>query len=139
MEPFIEVTVKHMKKMEDGTVKKVAELYLVKAYSFTEAETIISEEMERCGLTDFQVSAVKKSNLSEIHHDDTCERWYKVKISMMTFDDTSDKEKKTGCNILIQSNELKNALAKTFDVMRSTVSDYFIESIVETKIIDVID
>ena len=41
---WFETKVKYDKMMEDGTQKKVPEMYVVDAFSFTEAEETITEE-----------------------------------------------------------------------------------------------
>lgn len=42
---FFESTVRYERNVEDGSVKKVSEVYIVDALSFTETEKRITEEM----------------------------------------------------------------------------------------------
>ncbi len=91
---WIETKVRFDKTMENGTVKKVTEPYLVDALSFTEAEARIIEEVTPFISGDFDVNAVKKSNIAEIFRDDSGDKWYKVKVAFITIDE-KDRCRKT--------------------------------------------
>lgn len=54
------------KTLENGMNKKVTELYLVDALSFTEAESRIIEEMTPFISGEFEVSGVAKANYNEL-------------------------------------------------------------------------
>lgn len=61
-----ECGVRYERTMANGITKKVTELYLVDALSFTEAEGRITKEMEPFFSGDFDVVTIKRTNYSEI-------------------------------------------------------------------------
>lgn len=137
MSRFIETKVSFDKMLENGSVKKVTEPYLVDALSFTEAEARITEEIRPFISGEFTVSAVKKSNIAELFFDESGDRWYKVKAMFISIDEKSGAEKKKASYFLVQASNFKEALDNFIAGMKGTVSDYEIASISETAIMDV--
>ena len=123
--------------MENGTVKKVTEPYLVDALSFTEAEARIIEEVTPFISSDFKVSAVKKTNIAEIFRDDSGDKWYKVKVAFITIDEKSAAEKRKASYILVQASDFKSAYDNFMDGMKGTMADFEIVAITETALMDV--
>lgn len=136
---WIETKVRYNKVMEDGTLKSVTETNIVNALSFTEAEARIIEEITPYISGDFTVSAVKKTNISEIFYDEKGDRWYKVKVLFITLDEKSGVEKQTANYMLVQASDFHNALENFMDGMKSTMADFKIASISETNIMDVFE
>ncbi|MDE5713784.1 MAG: DUF4494 domain-containing protein [Muribaculaceae bacterium] len=134
---WFECKVRYDKMMENGTVKKVNEPYLVDAMTFTEAEARIIEEMTPFISGEFSISAVKKTKVSEIFFDDSADRYYMVKVNFITLDEKSGVEKKSASFILTQASDLEGALARFKEGMKGTMADYDIASIVETPLMDV--
>lgn len=58
--------VRYDKTMEDGTVKKVTEAYVVEALSFTEAEASIIEEMSPYIRGEFEVVDISRAAFKEV-------------------------------------------------------------------------
>ena len=139
MQSWIESKVSFDKTMENGLVKKVTELYLVNALSFTEAEARVIEEVTPFISGDFTVSAVKKSNISELFYDERGDKWYKVKVAFITLDEKTSLEKKSNQYVLVQAADFRNALENFMDGMKNTMADFEIIGITETKIMDVFD
>lgn len=134
---WIETKVRFDKTMENGTVKKVTEPYLVDALSFTEAEARIIEEVTPFISGDFTVSAVKKSNIAEIFRDDSGDKWYKVKVAFITIDEKTAAEKRKASYILVQASDFKSAYDNFMDGMKGTMADFEIVAITETALMDV--
>lgn len=134
---WIETKVRFDKTMENGTVKKVTEPYLVDALSFTEAEARIIEEVTSFISGDFDVNAVKKSNITEIFRDDSGDKWYKVKVAFITIDEKTAAEKRKASYILVQASDFKSAYDNFIDGMKGTMADFEIVAITETAIMDV--
>lgn len=134
---WFECKVRFDKTMENGIVKKVTEPYLVDALSFTEAEARITEEVTPFISGEFSVSAVKKSNISEIFYDNTGDKWYRVKVAFITFDEKTAAEKRSASHIFVQASDFKNAYDNFIAGMKGTMADYEIVSIAETAIMDV--
>lgn len=136
---WIEIKIRYNKVMEDGALKSVTETNIVNALSFTEAEARIIEEVKPYISSEFTVSAVKKTNISEIFYDERGDRWYKVKVLFITLDEKSGIEKQTANYMLVQASDFHNALENFMDGMKSTMADFKIASISETNIMDVFE
>ena len=137
MAQWFKTSVRFDKMLENGTVKKVTEPYLVDALSFTEAEARIIEEVTPYISGDFTVSAVKKSKIAEIFWDESGDKWYQVKVAFITVDEKTAAEKRTASVIMVQASDFDNALANFKDGMKGTMADFEIISIAETNIMDV--
>ena len=137
MANWFECKVRYDKLMENGMQKKVNEPYMVDALSFTEAEARIIEEVTPFISGDFSVSAVKRTNISEIFWDDSADKWYHVKVNFITIDEKSAVEKKTTSHILVAATDFKGALDNFMEGMKGTMADFEIASIAETTIMDV--
>lgn len=123
--------------MENGSVKKVNEPYLVDALTFTEAEARIIEEITPFITGEFSISAVKKTKISEIFFDDSADKYYMVKVNFITLDEKTGTEKKSASFILTQAVDLEGALARFKEGMKGTMAEYDIASITETQLMDV--
>ena len=134
---YIETKIRIDRMQEDGTTKLVTESYLVDATSFTEAEARITEEMTPYIRGAFSVSAVKKSNISEIFNAENAERLYRCKINIVVLDERTGQEKRTACHILVGAACFDGAIATLKDGMRGSLSDYEIASISESDIKEV--
>ena len=137
MAQWFECKVRYDKLMENGMQKKVNEPYMVDALSFTEAEARIIEEVTPFISGDFSVSAVKRTNISEIFWDDSADKWYHVKVNFITIDEKSAVEKKTTSHILVAATDFKGELDNFMEGMKGTMADFEIASIAETTIMDV--
>lgn len=131
-------TVRYEKTMENGLNKTVSEQYLFDALSFTEAEARTIEELKPYISGEFSIPQIVKPRISELmlSEDVSADRYYKVKVSFITFDEKSGAEKKTNSFILVQASDFKNAYDRFVDGMKGTMADYEIVSIVETQILD---
>lgn len=125
--------------MTDGGLKKVCEPYLVDAINFTEAERRIIEEIKPFMMGDFEVSNITKARYAEIFEtvDDSADRWFKAKLSFITLDEKSGKEKKSSHNVLIQASDLRDAIKRLDEGMKGSMMDYTISNVAETALIDV--
>lgn len=139
MANWIETKVRYNKTMEDSSLKTVTETNLVDAMSFAEAEARIIKEIEQYISGEFTVSAVKKTNISEIFYDSKGDRWYKVKVMFITLDEKSGVEKESANYMLVQASDFHNALENFIDGMKGTMADFRIHSISETAIMDVFE
>lgn len=139
MHTWFECKIRYEKTTDNGMNKKVTELYLVDALSFTEAEARVIEEITPFISGDFTVSDIKRANYSELFFSDeeSADRWYKCKLAFITLDEKSGAEKRTCTNILVEASDLRDAVKKLDEGMKGTMADYQQCSISETAIIDV--
>ena len=137
MRTWFECVIKYDKTQENGMKKKVSESYLVDALSFTEAETRIIEEMTPFISGEFLVSGIKRSNISELFYNEVGDKWFKCKVNFITLDEKSGSEKRTASYMLVYASTVDEADKNLKEGMKGTLADYEIESIKETKIMDV--
>ncbi|MBD5213952.1 MAG: DUF4494 domain-containing protein [Bacteroidales bacterium] len=137
MANWFECKVRYDKTMENGAQKKVNEPYLVDALSFTEAEARMIEEITPFISGDFSISAVKRTKIAEIFWDDSADRWYLVKVALITIDEKTAAEKKTTSLILVAASDFRGALDAFMLGMKDTMADFEIVSITETPLMDV--
>ena len=131
--------IRYEKTMENGMNKKVTELYLVDALSFTEAEARIIEEMTPFISGEFTVSDIKRANYSELFpsEEESADKWYEGRLAFITLDEKSGKEKRTYTNVLIQASDIRDAMKKLDEGMKGTMVDYQSILLKETAIMDV--
>ena len=134
---WYECKVRYRKIDENGIQKVTTEPYLVDALSYTEAERRINEEMAAYVSEEFKITGIKFGNFAEIHPFENADRWFKTRIALVAFDEESGKERKTGMNLLVQANDVKDAYDNTVTAMQGTMGDYTITAISESPIIDV--
>ncbi len=136
MAQWIEVKVRQEKMTETGKTVKVKEPYLVDALSCTEAEARVVEEITPY-TSEFNVLNVSKTKISEIFWNESGDRFYKVKVNFITLDEKTAAEKRTASYILVQASTFDEALKSFHEGMKGTMADYEIETISETKIVEV--
>ena len=138
---WYEVKFQHEQTQEDGTQKKVTELYTVDALSFTEAESKITEEMKLYVSGETFIKAITRAPYKEIFFDEreSADKYYKAKLDFITIDEKTEKEKKSTVTYLVQAASLDEAKKNINEVMGKTMFDYDIQSIAETKIMDVFE
>ena len=142
MSQWIKTSVRFTKIMENGTAKRVTESYLVDALSFAEAEARILREVTAYVRGEFNVSAVKKSNVQEIFRNkieyEDEQKWYKAKVAFITLDEKTNSEKRTTAVYMVQAPDFHNALENFIEGMKKeTMEDFVIVGIEETTILDV--
>ena len=138
---WFETRVRCDKMMEDGQQKKVIEQYVVDALSFGEAEERITKEMSHYISGEFEVKAITPASYGEIFFSDaeSDDRWYKAKLSFITIDEKTEKEKRTSVTYLVQGGTVQSAVKNVEEVMNGTAIDYVIAAVTETKIMDVFE
>ncbi|MBR1469931.1 MAG: DUF4494 domain-containing protein [Prevotella sp.] len=136
---WFECTVRYDRQMEDGMTKPVPELYVVEAVSFGDAEKKITEEMSAYVSGSFEVKKINPATYREIFfsEDTNDDRWYKAKLSFITIDEKTEKEKRSTVTYLVQASTFSGAMKNVEQVMSGTMINYDIANITETKIMDV--
>jgi len=136
---WFECKVKYIKTGEDGKEKKVSETYLVDAVSYTEAEARIYTELETFIQAPFLISALKKSNISEIIPSDNenDDRWYKGKVAILDADELTGKEKRTNQHVLTAAKDINTALTYLDKSFSTYIVPFEIAQVSDTNIMDV--
>jgi len=134
---LFECKINYLAQLENGSIARKNEVYCVDAMSFTEAEARLQGELEQY-IPEYTVVAMKRSNINDFTIDQSKEKFFKCKISYISNDPDSGKEKKIREYILVQANDFDDATSKIDTRMEGTISDFEIDSISKTPIVDII-
>lgn len=132
---YFECGVRYERQTEDG-MKKVNELYIVDALTFTEAEARITKDLEPYISGDFDVMTIKRTRYSEYDNSEG-QKVYKVKIIIVTVDEKTVKEKRTAVYWLVPADNIGEARKKVDDAFANISIDYEIATLDESKYLDV--
>ena len=138
---WFECKIRYEKIMEDGLPKKINDVYVVDALSFSEAEERIIEEMSSYISGEIEIVDVKIAPYREIFFadDNLADQWFKAKLSFITIDERTDKDKRTSMMYLVNAGNISSAINNIDEVMSGTMIDYVTTSISATKIFDVFE
>lgn len=120
---------------QSGKMRKVSESYLVDAETFTDAEARMVDLLG--GRGPFVMDSVKKVRLYELFLNDKGQKFYKSKVGFISLDEKEGVEKKKYVQMLVQADDIDEALAGIHKGMANTMSDYEVASVTETVFMDV--
>ena len=148
--------------MENGMTKKVTEQYIVTdCLGLSESEARAIQYIQPFASGDLEVISSRIAPYNEIVYDQfgivsqvdgeaqkllgqnrnastDPDRWYRVKVSLITLDEKSGREKRTALNLLVNACSVNAAHDLTVEHLKGCMSDYEIGNVDETKILDVI-
>lgn len=136
-ERLYEVGVRYEKTLENGLEKMVTEQYIVRAISFSDAENKIVEEMTPFIHGSFDVVSEKRTRYMEIVRSSDADAVVKIKV--VCLNEKTGKENESRIRLLVCAKDIDDVREATRKHMKDAVSDWSVESIVETKYIDVFD
>lgn len=121
----------------DGLEKEVKS-YLIKADSFTEAEAIITKEVQDLGgYESIKIDAVSRKKLAEVVGVDfDRDFFYLVKLGYVSLDEKSGQEKFSFENSIFRSESFENVYKEIKDHLADSAGDVEIVSIVKQKYVD---
>lgn len=137
---WFECKIRYDRLTDEGLSKKVTEQYVVDALSYTEAEKNIIRFAAEIIPEVIEIRAIKEAAYNEIFFSENdAEKWYKTKISFISIDERTGKERRTNVLYLVQANDISNAISNVKEIMSKSMSDYTIQSIALTQILDVFE
>ena len=137
MHTWFQCKVKYERNVDDGSIAKVSETYLIDALSFTEAEERINEEMKPYISGDFMVTDIKRAKINELFENESGDRWYRSKVNFVSLDEEKGIEKRIATTMYAQASTLKEAVDVIDKGMKGTLADYEIASVAETYVMDI--
>lgn len=135
---LIEVKAVYKKRMEDGKVKRMSEKYLVNDITLASAGDRVANELQPFIDGEFDIVAAQKMNFAEFFYSPAGDKYFKAKLVFTVLDEKSGKEKKTATTVLVGANNMDEAQDNIKKTMKDTMSDYVVDTISETKYIDVL-
>lgn len=131
------VKVKFTKEFTDGTLKRVTEPYLISSMSFTEAEARIYKEVGEFVRGEFRVTSIAKTDFADIFDYDDSDTYFKAKVSYISEDADSGKEKKVNNNYLVSAKNLREAYDRIEESLKGLMVTYEIPAISLTQIVEI--
>jgi hypothetical protein len=139
MNSVFSVSVKYLKLVEGGDgYKKMNEVFLVNAVSYTDVEVKITEEMQMRSKEEFFITNVKRENYAYVlTNDEDGGYFFNAVVSYSSLDDDGENQKKIRLNMLVETSNIDNVSEIVSKVLTDTV-DYSLTRVGLTKIIYVI-
>lgn len=137
MNSWFTIKVKYTKQLEDGRLKRVTEPYLVDAISFTDAEARIYEEVGTNVKGEFLITGISKTDYADIFYYEDADDWYKCKLTYVSVDADSGKEKKISNNFLVTAHNVKQAYERIKESLSDMTVTFEIPSIMLSPIVEV--
>jgi hypothetical protein len=128
------IKIAYQQEQENGQMKNIAEVYLVAAVSFTDAETRIYE-LVADSIPDFKICTINEVKISDIFDAAQSEKYYMAKVVFENFDAIKDKTKRFVSNMLVAANDIADAWNIIQDKLKAMLIPYDIEKIGLTPII----
>lgn len=133
---WFECRVSYDKTQENGAIKRTTEVYLVEAQNFTEAESIITRQMQPFISGEFTVSAVRRRTYESVLYGKG-DIYYRVKIVASVPDEKTGAEKKSNIFLFVRAEGLAAAMDRARDYMTPFMQDWVFHTIAESPVIDV--
>lgn len=130
------VVIRYLKTVDDKA-KIVKEHYLIDAVSFTDAEKIAYEVIGQ-SIKDFIIEKVSKAPFVDVFHYEDSETWYKCKVSYLTVDEISGKEKRISPQMLVAASNPLQAYTRLQDTLKTWTVPCDITDINITPIVEVV-
>lgn len=133
-------TVKMEKQVEGKEIlQKVAEKYLFDAMTYTEAEARCIDEISFLSRTMEVADIVKKkyTTVTLADGNDTADKFFEVKYSIITIDEKTFTEKRTKDKMLVQASNFDDAYKVFLDESKGWLGDCELNAIIEVPIVDV--
>ena len=139
MNSVFSVSVKYLKLVEGGEgYKKMNEVFLVNAVSYTDVEVKITEEMQMRSKEEFFITNIKRENYAYVlTNDEDGGYFFNAVVSYSSLDDDGENQKKIRLNMLVETSNIDNVSEIVSKVLTDTV-DYSLTRVGLTKIIYVI-
>ena len=101
------------------------------------AETRMVEILEAEGIRPFEITQITKTTVIEVIRFAECDKWFRVKISLTTVDESKGVEKEANQYILVSAADVRDAYDKASGHMNGVKVGYIIPSVVYQKIAEV--
>ncbi len=128
--------IRYQKEEESGKLKTINETYLVDALSYTEAEARLYKQIVT-GASDFTVNSITRMRLADLFTFEEGEKWFKAKVVYYSIDEKSGKEKKVTNYMLLNAEDITQALERITDSLRTMLVPYETTDLNLTTILDV--
>lgn len=137
MNPFL-AKVKYVKQQDDGAYKYIKEEYLINAYSFTDVEAVIYEQIGAHVKGELIILSINRYNIQDSIIKDNLEWFYLVKIKYTPIDDEGGRKQITN-RLLVEANSIENANKEIIEYFDKFQVDYEKIEVKKTNIVEVLN
>lgn len=137
MNPFL-AKVKYVKQQDDGSYKYVKEEYLINAYSFTDVEAVIYDQIGAHVKGELIILSINRYNIQDSIIKDNSEWFYLVKIKYTPIYDESGCKQITN-RLLVEASSIENANKEIIEYFEKFQVDYEKIEVKKTNIVEVLD
>lgn len=137
MNNWFTVKVKYTKQMENGTLKRVTEPYLLSTHTFSDAEARIYEELGEIIKGEFDVVSITRTELQDIFDYEDGDIWWKCKVRYESAEHDSEKSKMVTQDFLVLAETAKEAYDRIHESLATLMVDFTVSSIVDSKLVDI--
>ena len=92
MNTYFEVKTQYSKIGEDGEPKKVSESFLADAISCTDAELIVTKEVQPFSNGEFKIKNIRETTIAELFQRDVEGKWYACRLAMVVEADNGKED-----------------------------------------------
>ncbi|MFV0484572.1 MAG: DUF4494 domain-containing protein [Bacteroidales bacterium] len=138
MQTWYECKIRYQKIDEDGRERKVSELYLFEAVSYTDAEARVFNFMGQITREEFTILNIKKANYAEIFPYDSGDKWIKAKINIITIDEEKSKEKIISNYYLTLADDIKESINRLEESLEYLLVPFVISQVGISNIMDIL-
>lgn len=131
------VVVKYTKQQDNGTFKRVSEHYLIGAYSFTDAEARIYEELGPIIKGEFIVDKIQRFVVQDIFKFYDSEEFFRVKITYKSESEEGEKARKITQVYLVTAHSAKDAFDRVKESLSGLMVAFEIPDIKKSPILEV--
>jgi len=133
---WFKMGISYLAQLDNGSIAKKREEYYVDAVSHTEAEARLQGCLEEY-IPEYNLLSCAKTNISDVVIDQAYTNFFKTKVSYISFDEDSGKEKKINENFLVQADSLKTTYDKIEIRLQGSIFEWEVKSIVKQKTVDI--
>ncbi|MFM7565832.1 MAG: DUF4494 domain-containing protein [Flavobacteriales bacterium] len=137
MNSWFTVKVKYTKQLENGSLKRVNEPYLLAAMTFTDAEARIYEELGSFIRGEFMVTGISRTDLQDIFQYDDSDQWFKCKITYGVDEEDGERQKKISQHFLVSAPDVKTAYLRMEESLSTLMIDFQVLSIAASPIVEI--
>jgi hypothetical protein len=136
MSNWFTTKISYLKQAENGSVIKKSEAYMINAMSFTEAEARLQMILESY-IPEYDLVSCSKMKMTDAVFHESEEKWYKVRMAYVSYDEDSGKEKKINETFMVAAGDVKEVYERMNERMEGSIVDWEITAITLTNILDI--
>ena len=132
---LIECKVTFDQQQDSGVVRRVSEIYLLDALSFSEAEARV---MERNAPFTGSFNYMKVVSFGEAMVDKDADFYFVAKLNFVTVDENTGYEKKLSHKVLISADDIDEAKQKADELISQSLGNLVLVEIKASRVVDFI-